>query len=220
MFYKYYLYTPLETAMSGVVLYTMSLYRFTHISPLQITSTSRFPEMLYHNSNALHHKVGCYFGVSIYGFFKGTALGTVSAGAIIAAEYFTTGKDLFKLPETIEENFQDSVIAAISIAPIVGSIMMLSSIPRFQYIPVENLPTGIMFPEAEIFRPHDNTVITYAKIGVCFAMVGAISSVPAIIISTAVAGIESNNISFDHNDQHNITNSNTTILGEIYYAME
>ena len=111
----------------------MSLYRFTHISPLQITSTSRFPEMLYHNSNALHHKVGCYFGVSIYGFFKGTALGTVSAGAIIAAEYFTTGKDLFKLPETIEENFQDSVIAAISIAPIVGSIMMLSSIPRFQF---------------------------------------------------------------------------------------
>jgi len=107
--------------------------------------------MQYHNSNALPHKIGIYCGVSIYGFFKGAALGTVSAGAIIVAEYYITGKDPFKIPETIEENFQDSVIAAVSIAPIVGSIMMLSSIPRFQYIPVENLPTGIMFPEAEIF---------------------------------------------------------------------
>jgi len=65
-------------------------------------------------------------------------------------------------------------------------------------------------------------VITYAKIGICFAMASAISSVPAIIIGTIVAGIESNNLPFNHNAQQNITNSdvNTTILGEIYYTTE
>jgi hypothetical protein len=178
--------------------------------------------MQYHNSNALDHKMGCYCGVSIYGFFKGAVVGAASAGAIIGAEYYATGQDLFKLPETIEENFQDSAIAAVSVATIVGSTIMLSSISRFKYIPVANLPTGIMFPEAEIFRPHENTLITYAKIGVCFAMASAISSVPAIIIGTIIAGIESNNLSFTHNDQQNITNSNsnTTILGEIYYTTE
>ncbi len=66
--------------------------------------------------------------VYLYGFFKGAVVGAASAGAIIGAEYYATGQDLFKLPETIEENFQDSAIAAVSVATIVGSTIMLSAV--------------------------------------------------------------------------------------------